>query len=246
MQNGILMVAGGFNWNGSFNETCYQLKNGSWQINTTLKTSGRCTPDNMVITDKAGADYNGKKVRYLPKNSKNWRKEKNTEIPKSFILGCAVEIKSKGEIWLIGGEGKETSKRILSFNLEDHTFKQLPMKLKIGRSCHKCTITKIGNSEVILITGGLEKWAFYQNFVEIIDIETGKVTLTSPMNKKRVGHGIGTLNINNQSRICVFGGWNGSSKENTIEAFDKETLKWELVTDFKMNEAKSSFGFLTI
>ena len=242
------MVAGGFNRN-DFNETCYQLKNGSWQIYESLKTSGYCTPENMVKTDKAiytfGADYDGKKVRYLPNNSKDWIEEENVKIPKYFLRGCAVEIKSKGEIWLIGGDG--TRKRILSFDLQNHTFTELPMKLKVGRYCHKCIVTKIGDSEVILVTGGLKKGTYcYENSVEIINIETGKVKLSSPMNKLRVGHGIGTLNINDQPRICVFGGWNGFSEENTIEIFDKETLKWELLEDFKMKESKSYFGYLNI
>ena len=64
------MVAGGFTYSQDFNETCYQLENGICRINTEIKTSGYCTPDNMVITSKAiytfGADKNSKIVRYLP------------------------------------------------------------------------------------------------------------------------------------------------------------------------------------
>ena len=79
----------------------------------------------------------------------------------------------------------------------------------------------------------------------IIDIQTGKVTLSPPMNIKRVVHGIGTLSISNQPRIAVFGGYNGNHAENTVEIFDPETLQWELVEDFIMNESRDSFGYLT-
>ena len=254
MQNGTLTAAGGFDWNGSFNETWYQLKNGFWQINTALKTSGYCTPTNMVITSKAiytfGADENANKVRYLPNNGKNWMVKEHIEIPGQFRIGCAVEIKSKGEIWLIGGND-DNGNRILSFDLETHTFKDLPLKLITGRSRHICFVTKIGDSEVILVTGGnseakTPKRHTLLNSVEIINIADGSVTSSPLMTFRRNGHGIGTLNINNQPRICVFGGWNGEKEENTVEVFDEETLKWELVKDFQMMEFKSEFGYITI
>ena len=89
----------------------------------------------------------------------------------------------------------------------------------------------------------------YLNSVEIINIETGSVSLSSPMNIKRANHGIGTLTINDQPRIAVFGGVNDNSKtrrENSIEIFDEETLKWELLDDIAMTEARCGFGYLTI
>ena len=47
-------------------------------------------------------------------------------------------------------------------------------------------------------------------------------------------HGFDRFNLgNDQPRICVFGGWNGFSQENTIEIFDKESLKWELLETLK-------------
>ena len=251
MKNGTLLLCGGKNWNGSSNETCFQLKNGSWQPYKDIKTTGRCISNKMVMTSKAtftfGTDEKCNNVRYLPHNSKNWKVSK-ARIPAVFVHGFAIEVKSKREIWLIGGVGK-TNKQILSFNLETLTFKELPMKLNVGRACHKCIVTKIGNSEVILVTGGINdqelRGCGYETSVEIIDIQTGKVTLSPPMNIKRVAHGIGTLNINNQPRIAVFGGYNGNHAENTIEIFDPETLKWEIVEDFKMNESRDSFGCLT-
>ena len=151
---------------------------------------------------------------------------------------------------MIGGAGK-SNKRILSFDLENHTFTELPMKLNVGRFGHTCIVTKIGNSEVILVTGGIEEKrpsCEYLNSVEIINIDAGSVTLISWLNIKRAAHGIGNLNINNQHRIAVFGGINnsGTRTKKSIEIFDKETLKWELLDDIKMNEARDDFGYLAI
>ena len=65
------------------------------------------------------------------------------------------------------------------------------MKLNIGRSCHRCIFTKIENSEVILVTGGIifDGSYVYDNSVEIINVQTGSVTLSFPMNIKRACHG---------------------------------------------------------
>ena len=247
LQNGTLMLCGGKNGNGSTNETCFQLKNGSWHEFKAFKNIGTFHSKEIVVTSKATFAFGIEKVKYLPIGSNDW-KVCETRISGYFVNGCAIEVKSKGEIWLIGGVGK-TNKQILSFNLETLTFKELPMKLNVGRACHKCIVTKIGNSEAILVTGGINdqelRGCGYETSVEIIDIQTGKVTLSPPMNIKRVAHGIGTLNINNQPRIAVFGGYNGNHAENTIEIFDPETLKWEIVEDFKMNESRDSFGCLT-
>ena len=46
------------------------------------------------------------------------------EIPGGFEDGCAIAIKFDQEIWLIGGF--RPGKRILSFDVESHTFKVLP------------------------------------------------------------------------------------------------------------------------
>ena len=42
-------------------------------------------------------------------------------IPGGFEKGYAIAVKSDQEIWLIGGF--DTEKRVLSFNVKDHTFR---------------------------------------------------------------------------------------------------------------------------
>ena len=59
-----------------------------------------------------------------------------TKIPGGFENGCAIAVKSGQEIWLIGGF--RTEKRILSFDVESHTFQVLPFQLNVGRSSHRC------------------------------------------------------------------------------------------------------------
>ena len=53
-----------------------------------------------------------------------------TEIPEGFARGCAIAVKSKQEIWLIGGW--RTEERILSFNVESQTFQVMPFQLNVG------------------------------------------------------------------------------------------------------------------
>ena len=53
-----------------------------------------------------------------------------TEIPEGFARGCAIAVKSKQEIWLIGG--RRTEERILSFNVESQTFQVMPFQLNVG------------------------------------------------------------------------------------------------------------------
>ena len=249
LKNGILMVWGGRKRNYDMNEDCFQLKNGSWQIYKDLKTQGHCTSNCMVMTKEAtyvfGADKRCSKVILLQNDSKKWKIEKRFQIPGQFAHSCAIEVKSKGEIWVIGGVN-DAAKRILRFDLQNRTYEESSMTLIIGRYIPKCIVTKIGNTEVILVTGGKVEGGDFQNSVEIINIEDGTVTLSSPMNFKRGSHGIGTLRYKNQNRIAIFGGSNESTNENTIEVFDPETLKWELVVDIKMNESKYNFGYLTI
>merc|ERR1711902_86147 len=86
---------------------------------------------------------------YLPKDSTTWLMGK-TNIPGGFEGGCAIAVKSDQEIWLIGGVN--TKKRILSFDVNEHTFQELPSQLNVGRNGHSCAF--IPNTNKVMITGG--------------------------------------------------------------------------------------------
>ena len=161
------------------------------------------------------------------------------EIPGGFEDGCAVAIKSDQEIWLIGSF--RTGKRILSFDVESHNFKVLPFQLNVGWRSHRCAF--IPNTNKIMVTGGGNDDFLYST--EILDPEDGSVTMASPMNSKRVYHGIGIITVNGEDRLAVVGGSDGRTQLDSVELYNTQTEKWEM-TDFKLSEAKCGFGFLTI
>ena len=180
---------------------------------------------------------------YLPKDSTTWLMGKN-EIPDGFYDGWGIEVKSEKEVWLIGGN--YYLKRILSFDIEHHTFQELDLHLNIGRSGHRGAF--IPNTKKILITGGhgidgngiLGK---VLNSTEILDTEFFSVTVASPMNFERSGHGMGVLTIDGRDWLCVFGGQ--GEGENIVERYNTQTLSWE-ITSIGVNEAKDEFGFVSI
>ena len=137
--------------------------------------------------------------------------------------------------------GWRTGKRILSFDVESHTFQELPFQLNVGRYEHRCAF--IPNTNKILITGGYGNG--FLDSTEVLDTENGSVTMASPMNSKRSGHGMGVVTINGENRFAVFGGHNGGKVLDSVELYNTETEKWEL-TDFKLSEPKSHFSFLIV
>ena len=151
--------------------------------------------------------------------------------------GCAITVKSKEETLLIGGAGPQD--KILSFNVESHTFKVLLFQLSVGRLNHRCAFVPKTNK--IMITGGYN-YGFLDS-TEILDIEHRSVTMASPMNSKRVHHGMGVVTINGKDRFVVFGGHDGGKKLDSIEFYNTQTEKWEM-TEFKLSEPKFGFGFL--
>ena len=77
-----------------------------------------------------------------------WVMGKNT-IPGGFSNGCAIAVKSEQEIWLIGGFS--TEKRILCFNVNDHTFRELSSQLNVGRVAVRSSL--ISNTNKVMVTG---------------------------------------------------------------------------------------------
>ena len=246
----ILLCGGSRN-----SDRCLQLENGNWKEHSILNEE-RISPS-VVTTNSAtflfggynSDDYLHTTFEYLPKDSTIWLIGK-TKIPGSFWSGCAIEVKSDLEIWLIGGAGM-VDEAILSFNVNDHTFQKLPYKLNTRRYGHRCAF--IPNTKKLMITGGLNGISDDPlDSTEVIDIEDGTITMGSPMNSKRACHGMGVVTINNEDRLIVFGGeefFNQRIVSNKIvdnvEVYNTETEKWE-TTGIKLKNKKAEFGFLTV
>ena len=94
-----------------------------------------------------------------------------------------------------------------------------------------------------MITGGYGNGV--SDSTEVLDTEDGSVTMASPMNSKRVDHGMGVVTFNGEDRIAVFGGHDRGNAVDSVELYNTQTEKWEMA-DFKLREPKFGFGFLTI
>ena len=214
-----------------------QLENGTWKKHKTLHK--KRSFETAVATESATFVFGGINdsftYEYLPKDSTTWVLG-HCEIPDGFDRGYPIAIKSEQEIWLIGGY--TTEQRILSFDVNDHTFTELPLKLNVGRYGHRCAY--IPYTDKIIITGG-----FRQNTTEILNIETNSITMASPMNSIRSEHGIGILTINDENRVAVFGGYDNYSSLKSVELYKTTTEEWE-TTNIKLIEGKHGFGFLSV
>ena len=228
----ILLCGGEYNL-----QECLQLDHGTWKEHSTLNQyrDYHSVVTTQIATFLLGGSFSRETYEYLPKGSSAWLMGK-TEIPGGFRDGCAVAVKSDQEIWLIGGVG--TWKRILSFNINDHTFKELPFQLNKGRVVHRCAF--IPNTKKVMVTG-----EYYDNSTEILDTESGTVTLASPLNSERHSHGMGVLTIKGEDRLAVFGGYDGRNFLDSVELYNAKTEKWE-TSEIKLNVGKSEFGFLTV
>ena len=242
--NGTILLCGGWDNN---KQKCLQLDCGTWKEHSTLNKAR--VAHSIVTTQTAtfvfGGSYSKTTYEYLPSDSTKWLTGK-TKIPGGFGFGCAIAVKSKQEIWLIGGT--ETQKRILSFDVNDHTFQEMPFHLHMGRILHKCTFIPMTNK--IMITGGHYYTDHYYtghslNCVEILDTEDESVTLASPMKSKRLSHGMGIITVNGEDKVAAFGGLGERNYLVSVELYNTHTGKWEM-TDLKLSELKCSFGFLAI
>ena len=234
--NGTILLCGG--WNDE--KKCLKLHHGTWKEHSTFNVERVChsAVSTQATTFIFGGIYSITTYEYLPKDSTKWLMGK-TEIPGGFYYGFAIAVKSGQEIWLIGGA--DTKKRILNFNVESHTFQVLPFQLNMGRYGHSCAF--IPNTNKIMITGGLNNEFLHS--VEVLDIESGSVTMGIPMNSRRSGHGIGVVTINVEDRIAVFGGYDGKNSLDSVELYNTQTEKWEM-TQLKLSEPKFGFSSLTV
>ena len=244
LHHGKILLCGGIK-NDTIKRRCLQLENGDWKKHSVLNKKRFL--HSAVTTSSAsfvfGGSTNADTFEYLPKDSTKWMMG-DTDIPGiGFFGGCAIAVKSEQEIWLIAGALGRHDKRILSFNVDDHTFEVLPFELNMGRYGPRCDF--IPNTTKIMVTGGMDTRFERLDSTEIIDIEDGSVIMASPMKCKRVGHGMGIVTINGVNRLAVFGGSNGKGYDDTVEIYNTETQKWE-TTDLKLGEPKTAFGFLSV
>ena len=237
LHNETIVLCGGYH-----NEkSCLKLQEGTWTKYNSLKKERSFAA--VVSTTKAtfifGGWGNADSFEYLEKNTSEW-KLGETKVPGlGFQHGCAIAI-SQDEIWLIGGY--DTEQRILSFNVNNQSFTELPTTLKQGREELHCAF--IPGTRNIMVTGGKYYGNRYDS-TEIINVEIGKVIEGPPMNSKRASHGIGVLNVDSQERLVVIGGEKGYVRLESVEVYNSQTQKWEL-TNIELSEAKTQFGFLTI
>ena len=262
IHDGFLMVCGGgtcaydSHYGKKESWKCFQFKNGIWNKHSNLirKRADSAT----VTTDKETFIFGGtqsmKTYEYLPTGSKKWKQGKPNRLSGGFLNGCAIEVKSKQEIWLIGGRrtrknggrGAYLDDMILGFDINSHTSRELPIKLIQKREYHACAF--IPGTGKILVTGGLTGFPFeWESSCEIIDTGNGTVTMASPMNHKRCGHGMGVVNVNGEDRLAVFGGTQGGMNiHDSIELYNTKTQTWELSEDLELNIPRCTFGFLNI
>ena len=238
MHNEKILTCGGF----QNVQKCLQLDNGIWKEHSTL--TERRIEHAIVTTHRAtfifGGSCSRKTYEYLPKGSTTWIMG-GTEIPGiGFAGGCAIAVKSGQEIWLIGGAS--SLNRIRSFNVNDHTFHEMATQLNEERIGHRCAF--IPNTNKIMITGG-GAFSNYLDSSEILDAEDGSITMASPMNFRRSGHGMGVITINGEDTLAVFGGYDGRTWLNSVELYNTQTEKWVL-TVIKLNKPNDHFGFLTV
>ena len=233
LHDGAVLLCG-----GRYNQQkCLQLDRGTWKEHSTLnqKRDYHSAVTTQTATFLFGGNHSWKTYEYLPKGSTTWLMGKTEISGYGFWQGCAMAVKSDQEIWLIGG--LNTEKRILNFNVNNHTFQELPFLLNIGRRGHECAF--IPNTKKIMITGGSNL-----DSTEVLDTEDGSVTMASSMNSSRYAHGMGVLTIKGEDRLAVFGGFDGKNHD-SVETYNSQTGKWE-TSDIKLNEPKDAFGFLTV
>ena len=229
--NGKILICGG--WNNELK--CLQFNHDNWMEHSMLKKH-RLRHSAATLQSASfvfGGLVSKETYEYLPKGSNTWLMGK-TEIPGGFFDGCAIAVQDKQDIWLIGGTGTEN--RILCFNVNDHTFQELPSRLNVERPVYSCAF--IPNTNKIMISGG-------HDASEILDTLDGSGTMASPMNFGRQGHGMGVLTIDGKDILVAFGGDDGARKHDNVELYNTQTEKWE-TTNIKLKMPRNDFGFLRV
>ena len=231
LHNGTILLCGGmFSKSLPFFKQCIQLRHGTWKVHSTLNEDRihHSTVSAQNTTFIFGGKRSKRTFEYLPKESTKWLMGK-TEIPGGFNLGCAIAVKSEQEIWLIGG--KDTEKRIVSFNVSNHTFQVIPSQLIVD-STWGWKSALIPNTNKVMVIG-FGPGDVGENIAEIIDTEDLSVTTTSPLNARREFYRMDIIKINGEDKLVVFGGCDRSLQPyktillKSIEIYNSQTNKWE-------------------
>ena len=252
-QNGTLLLCGGAvpQMHCTGNRI---LDRGTWKKHSTLneeRVGASAVTVNSTVFLFGGNKYS---YEYLEKDSNVWKVGKNN-ILGNRINPTAIAV-SNQEIYLIGGQSPGGSMRdtpIISFNVNDHTFKELPIKLNVPRYGAGCAFLP-GTTNKVIITGGKSEFSVEKS-TEILDLEDGSIICGNSMNIPRAFHGIGVITINDEDKLAVFGGqislvdlddYNDIDFDtNSVECYNSNTNKWE-ITNIKLKESSSHFGFLSV
>ena len=176
----------------------------------------------------------------LYKTLKDKRRLGKIAVFNCILYDASRRMANKLLFYSIGG----FTRRILSFNINSHTSRELPFKLRYQREYAACAY--IPGTSKIIVTGGITNCK-HQKSCEIIDTESGTVTMASPMNRRRCSHGMGIIKFNGEERLAVFGGTKGlGGLHDSVELYNIKTDKWEMVKSLKLNGTRSGFGFVNI
>ena len=241
--NHEILTCGGITgqYYSDFYQKCLVLKHCAWVLHSTLNkereySASVTMPDGVYLF---GGFQSPTTSEFLPTGSSTWQNGPSIPYP-GLINGCAVK-KSDFEIILIG------SKKIIQLNTKTNDWTPLG-ELQEERYYQRCVVI----DGKIMVTGG-RKPATYE-----VSSSTEVISLHNPTKSKLIGqltigrtsHGMAVAHVNGKPILLAFGGAYRENDEwkyhKSIEHWNPETKTWTISNDLKLNEPKSSFGFLSV
>ena len=239
MHNRALVSCGGQagkDYRNSFGIGCLQLdpKSRSWRFHSVLNEDEEYL--RTAVSTKGGIYLLGfyHTVEHLSENAKKWRQvdfdPDKGDVREALNHSSAVVDQSDQMIWIFGPEN------VFLLDLDKRSISKLASKLNVPRFNQRCAY--LPGTKKIIITGGhkptpdVDEDEEALDYTEIFDTEDRTITMASPMNHKRDAHGIGTITVQGEDRVAVFGGTsrnNGSwiSLDN-LELCNPQTDVWDL------------------
>ena len=142
---------------------------------------------------------------------------------------------------LIGG--KHNRHRILLFDTEEQSFKELKVKLNVGRFGHACS--HMPDRHKVMIAGGVSG-NDSTNSAEILDLRQMKIISTISLKEKRRHFGMGIVYIDGKLQLAAFGGKSGNHTYiNSVEFFNSTTNQWQ-ISSYKLRSRKAFFGSISV